>query len=126
MSDYLQGIFGPAGRLAKALPGYESRAGQVALAQLVEDAMRTGTHALGEGPCGTGKSLAYCVPAAYHAHRGKKRVVIATANIALQGQLVGKDLPLLQRVLLWPVTFALWKDLATIGPFLAASDGGAP
>ncbi len=109
MSDYLQEVFGPGGYLAKALPGYEARSGQLMLAHMVEGAMRTGQHALGEGPCGTGKSLAYCVPAAYRAHHAKKRVVLVTANIALQEQLVGKDLPFLQKVLPWPVTFALWK-----------------
>ncbi len=107
--DYLLEAFGPGGLLAHKVPGYEMRPGQLALARLVELAMREGKHALAEGPCGTGKSLAYGIPAAYHAHHAKKRVVIATANIALQEQLVRKDLPLLRDVLPWPVTFALWK-----------------
>lgn len=71
--------------------------------------MRDGRHALGEGPCGTGKSLAHAVPAVWHAHHHQKRVVIVTANIALQEQLVEKDLPLLKEVLPWPFTFALLK-----------------
>lgn len=57
----------------------------------------------------TGKSVAYAVPAIHHAHHEKKRVVIATANIALQEQLVRKDLPMLASVLPWPFTFALLK-----------------
>ena len=53
--------------------------------------------------------VAYAVPAVYRAHHDKKRVVIATANIALQEQLVRKDLPMLASVLPWPFTFALLK-----------------
>lgn len=107
MNDYLSEVFGDGGLFASRFPGYEMREGQVALARMVDEAMRGGRHALGEGPCGTGKSVAYAVPAVHHAHHEKKRVVIATANIALQEQLVRKDLPMLASVLPWPFTFAL-------------------
>ncbi|MGI5865529.1 MAG: ATP-dependent DNA helicase, partial [Myxococcales bacterium] len=109
MNDYLSEVFGDGGLFASRFPGYEMREGQVALARMVDEAMRGGRHALGEGPCGTGKSVAYSVPAVWHAHHEKKRVVIATANIALQEQLVRKDLPMLADVLPWPFTFALLK-----------------
>ena len=109
MNDYLSEVFGDGGLFASRFPGYEMREGQVALARMVDEAMRGGRHALGEGPCGTGKSVAYAVPAVHHAHHEKKRVVIATANIALQEQLVRKDLPMLASVLPWPFTFALLK-----------------
>jgi len=109
MTEYLDEVFGDGGLLARRFPGYEKREGQVALARVVDQAMREERHALGEGPCGTGKGVAYGVPSVWHArHRGKK-VVIATANIALQEQLVRKDLPLLSEVLPWPFTFALLK-----------------
>jgi len=109
MTEYLEQVFGDGGLLARRFPGYEKREGQVALARVVDQAMRDERHALGEGPCGTGKGVAYGVPSVWHArHRGKK-VVIATANIALQEQLVRKDLPLLSEVLPWPFTFALLK-----------------
>ena len=107
--DYLEDVFGPAGLLAKAFAGYAPRPGQVLLARAVDQAMRGTTHLLAEGPCGTGKSLAYGVPAVWHAHHHQKRVLIVTANIALQEQLVTKDLPLLRRLLPWPFTFALLK-----------------
>ena len=81
----------------------------MALARMVDQAMASECHALGEAPCGVGKSLGYSVPAVWHAHRHQKRVVIATANIALQEQLVHKDLPMLAEVLPWPFTFALLK-----------------
>lgn len=109
MDHYLTQVFGAGGLLAARFPGYEMRDGQVALAHTVDHAMREGRHALGEGPCGTGKGVAYGVPAVYHAHHYKKRAVIATANIALQEQLVRKDLPMLAEVLPWPFTFALLK-----------------
>ncbi len=109
MNDYLSEVFGDGGLFASRFPGYEMREGQVALARMVDEAMRGGRHALGEGPCGTGKSVGYAVPAVWHAHHEKKRVVIATANIALQEQLVRKDLPMLASVLPWPFTFALLK-----------------
>jgi ATP-dependent DNA helicase DinG len=109
MDDYLDQVFGKDGLFAARFPGYEVREGQVALARVVDEAMAGGRHALGEGPCGTGKGVAYGVPAVWHAHHRKKRVVIATANIALQEQLIEKDLPLLAEVLPWPFRFALLK-----------------
>jgi len=107
--DYLTDVFGPGGLFASRFPGYEMREGQVALARMVDQAMRDGRHALLEGPCGSGKSISHAVPAVWHAHHRKKRVVIATANIALQEQLIKKDLPMLASVLPWPFTYALLK-----------------
>ncbi len=107
--SYVDDVFGAGGILAARFPNYEMREGQVAMARMVDDAMRTGRHALGEGPCGSGKAFSYIVPAAWHSHHQSKRVVIATANIALQEQLVTKDLPMLEEVLPWPFSFALIK-----------------
>lgn len=109
MQDYISQVFDDGGLFASRFPGYEVREGQVALARIVDNAMRSGRHVLGEGPCGTGKSVAYSVPAIWHSHHDKKRVVIATANIALQEQLVRKDLPMLASVLPWSFSFALLK-----------------
>ena len=53
MTDYLNEVFGDGGLFARRFPGYEAREGQVALARMVDEAMRDGRHALGEGPCGT-------------------------------------------------------------------------
>jgi len=107
--DYLTEVFGPGGLFAARFAGYETRPSQVALARMIDQAMREGRHALGEGPCGVGKSLAHAVPAVWHAHHRNKRVVLVTANIALQEQLVNKDLPMLAEVLPWPFGFALLK-----------------
>ena len=76
-----------------ALPGGERREGQVNMAAAVHQAMVGGGTLLCQAGTGVGKSLAYLIPAALAAASGK-RVVIATATLALQDQLVGKDLPL--------------------------------
>jgi ATP-dependent DNA helicase DinG len=85
----MQAYFGPGGRLAAALPGFEPRAEQSALAQEVADALERGQHLLAEAGTGTGKSLAYLIPAL----ASGKRVVVATATKALQEQLLTKDIP---------------------------------
>lgn len=121
-TDYLDATFGESGYLSQRFSGYAPRAGQVALAQAIDAAMRGidgKKHVIAEGPTGTGKSLAYSVTATYHAAEQRKTVVIATANIALQEQLVSKDLPLLQSILPWPFTFGLLKG---IGNYLCLSE----
>lgn len=104
----VEALFGPGGPLAKGNPAYEARPGQVRLARAIFDALAGGHHLLAEGPCGIGKSKAYGVPAAYLASQGK-RVLIVTASIALQEQLVKKDLPALKAELPWEFDFALMK-----------------
>jgi ATP-dependent DNA helicase DinG len=54
----MHSYFGPGGRLAAALPGFEPRGGQAVLAQEVADALERGEHLLAEAGTGTGKSLA--------------------------------------------------------------------
>jgi len=102
-------FFGTDGILARALPGYEVRDGQLDLARAIELAFVANRHLLAEAPCGVGKSLAYLVPAILHARATGGKVVIATANIALQEQLVTKDLPFLAAHMPTPFTFALLK-----------------
>lgn len=118
--DYVDAVFGSSGYLAQRFAGYRVRDGQVALARAVDSAIlnRDGKrHLIAEGPTGTGKSLAYCVPAIYNTagqvnDSGEpKRAMIVTGNIALQEQLVGKDLPLLQQILPLKFSFALLKGM---------------
>lgn len=73
------------------LPGYEDRPGQVRMAELVAGAIHDGRHLIVQAGTGTGKTLAYLVPALVSG----KRTVVATATKALQDQLAGKDLPFL-------------------------------
>lgn len=108
--DYILDVFGPGGYLARASGStYETRPGQIALARLVDQAIHGEKHALAEGPCGTGKGLAYLVPAIYHAVHSGKQIVIATANLALQDQLIEKDLPALAEALPWEFTYRAIK-----------------
>ncbi|GHF23970.1 ATP-dependent helicase [Streptomyces mashuensis] len=69
--------------------GGTERPGQVAMAEAVAEAIDSGTHLLVQAGTGTGKSLGYLVPALAHGDR----VVVATATLALQRQLVERDLP---------------------------------
>ncbi len=107
--DPVDAVFGADGFLSKKFEGYKPREGQMKLSRAVNGAIADGDHLICEGPTGTGKSFAYLVPAIYQAVITGKRVVVATANIALQEQLVGKDLPFLASVLPWSFQFSLFK-----------------
>jgi ATP-dependent DNA helicase DinG len=73
--------------------GGSQRPGQVAMADAVSQAMRSGQHLAVQAGTGTGKSLAYLVPAIRHALGEGGTVIISTATIALQRQLIERDLP---------------------------------
>ncbi|MFM8414092.1 MAG: ATP-dependent DNA helicase [Planctomycetota bacterium] len=127
-------FLGPGGRLAARLAGWESRPQQLEMARLVAEAIRTRRHAVVEAGTGTGKSLAYLVPAVLAATADQvepvraggpaggdgadreaddwddepssetaaprpRRVVISTHTIALQEQLIDKDIPLVAAVM---------------------------
>ncbi len=98
-------ILGPHGPVGRYLPGYEPREGQITMALMVERALTEGRHAAIEAGTGTGKSLGYLIPAILSG----KRVIVSTANKALQEQLVRKDIPFLKEVLSTPFTSALVK-----------------
>src|SRR5262249_33973332 len=70
----------PDGPLADVLPGYEARQEQAVMAQLVADSLNTTGQLLVEAGTGTGKSLAYLLPAAMRAVANQQRVVISTAT----------------------------------------------
>lgn len=73
--------------------GGQSRPGQHEMTRQVVRAMETGEHLLVQAGTGTGKSMAYLVPALAHALDAEKPVVISTATLALQAQIVGRDVP---------------------------------
>ncbi|WP_328603892.1 ATP-dependent DNA helicase [Amycolatopsis sp. NBC_00345] len=93
--------------------GGAERPGQVEMADAVGRAIRTGEHLAVQAGTGTGKSLAYLVPAIRHAVEKEATVVVSTATIALQRQLVDRDLPRLAKALKKPLgrepTFAILK-----------------
>lgn len=89
----------PGGAFSRAFPGFESRPPQVHMLEAVAQAFNQSHHLMAEAGTGTGKSVAYLLPAiAYAVHNGM-RVVISTNTINLQDQLFRKDLPDLQRIL---------------------------
>ena len=114
------GTTGPdvAGLLAAAVGalGGSERPGQQRMADAVTRAVRTGEHLAVQAGTGTGKSLAYLVPAVAHAIETDRAVVVSTATIALQAQLVDRDLPRLTAALTpeldRPPTFAILKGRA--------------
>src|SRR5690606_31425672 len=82
----------------RALDGTR-RDGQVAMARAVAEAVEAGEHLVVQAGTGTGKSLGYLVPALRHAVAENTTVVVSTATIALQNQLIGRDLPRLTEAL---------------------------
>ena len=98
-------VFGPGGMLEKCHPGYEFRSAQLKMAEMVDEAFAKHQHALIEAGTGTGKTLAYLVPAI----RSGRRVVISTATKSLQEQLFEKDIPFLQKHFAPELKVALMK-----------------
>jgi ATP-dependent DNA helicase DinG len=95
--------FAPGGPIARALEDFEPRAEQARMAALVAEALARSQVAAIEAGTGTGKSLAYLVPALLWAERARERVVVSTNTINLQEQLVRKDIPLVRKA---------WRGLA--------------
>ncbi|MEW6129806.1 MAG: ATP-dependent DNA helicase [Acidobacteriota bacterium] len=88
-------VFGPDGLIARYHPNYEYRPGQIEMAHAVHDTLTDGGVALIEAGTGTGKTLAYLIPAL----AAGRRVIVSTATKNLQEQLIKKDIPFLQTVI---------------------------
>src|SRR4249919_2781187 len=101
----MHGAFGPGGALSRALRAFEPRPEQAVLADAVERSLATGENLLAEAGTGTGKSLAYLLPAL----ESGQRVVVATATKALQEQLLTKDVPVAAAALGRTVDVAVLK-----------------
>lgn len=100
MSVGVESILGDAGPISTLLgEGYEPRDQQIAMSRAVERTLEERTHLLVEAGTGVGKSFAYLVPAMMRAITNRETVVVATNTIALQEQIVKKDIPLLDRAL---------------------------
>ncbi len=88
-------VFGPGGLIARHHPNYEYRPGQIEMAEAVNETLKDGGIALIEAGTGTGKTLAYLIPAL----AAGERVIVSTATKNLQEQLYKKDIPFLQKIL---------------------------
>lgn len=101
-------VLGPFGRLARSLPGYEPRQAQLEMAELVERALDGDRKVVCEAGTGTGKTLAYLVPAILSG----RKIIVSTATRALQEQIVSKDVPLLAEHAGLQADVALLKGLS--------------
>ncbi len=93
----IRDMFSEDGRLSCAA-NFEFRPEQQQMACAVAAALEAGTQVVIEAGTGVGKSLAYLVPSVLHSVRSKKKAVISTHTIALQEQLIQKDIPLVQKL----------------------------
>jgi ATP-dependent DNA helicase DinG len=107
--NLLQTVFGPGGLIARAHDRYEYRDGQVKMSEAITKAFEEKRHLIVEAGTGTGKTLAYLIPAIAAALSTKKRVVISTGTKNLQEQLMEKDIPFLQKILPKKFTAAYMK-----------------
>ena len=98
-------FFGRGGLLSRALEGYEERPSQARFSEAVEETLSDGGVLLAEAGTGTGKTLAYLLPAV----DAGRRVVVSTGTKNLQEQLVSKDIPLLARALGRDLSVAVMK-----------------
>ena len=98
-------FFADGGTLADTLPGFEPRDGQRRMAEAVADVLDTGGTLLAEAGTGTGKTLAYLIPAILSG----QRVLVSTGTKNLQEQIFFKDLPALRDALGVPFTATLMK-----------------
>jgi DNA polymerase-3 subunit epsilon/ATP-dependent DNA helicase DinG len=101
--DELAAMLEESGLFSQKLPNFEHRPQQVAMLRRVAEALNGGENLMIEAGTGTGKSIAYLLPAAYWAVLNGQRVLISTHTINLQDQLLTKDIPDLQQIL--PIDF---------------------
>ena len=90
--ERLEKLFGEAGPLASLWPGFIPRPEQIALAETTTQGLAEGRPALAEAGTGVGKTLAYLVPLVHYLKRGG-RAVVSTHTLALQSQLIERDIP---------------------------------
>lgn len=96
--DYLDDIYEVGGSLSDHLKNYQKRPGQRDMSEIIFDAFQVKKHGLIEAETGTGKSLAYLLPAVYEAVQTNKRIVISTYTTQLQTQLLEEEIPLLEKL----------------------------
>jgi ATP-dependent DNA helicase DinG len=95
----LHDFFAPGGILSRSSLDFEHRKGQYEMARAVEKAFRDKRHLIVEAGTGTGKTLAYLLPALRKARENQQRIIISTGTKNLQEQLFFKDVPFLESLL---------------------------
>lgn len=107
--DYLASMLEEGGLFSQNFPGFEHRPQQVEMLRAVATAFNRGQHLMVEAGTGTGKSIAYLLPAVVFGHQNGERVVVSTNTINLQDQLFLKDTPDLQKLLPFDFRAAVLK-----------------
>ena len=107
--NHLEKVFGEGGLISKFHENYEYRSGQIKMAEAISKAFEEKKHLIVEAGTGTGKTLAYLIPAIAAALGSKKRIIISTGTKNLQEQLMEKDIPFLQKILPKKFTAAYMK-----------------
>lgn len=108
LPELVQAVFAPDGALARAIPDFEVRSGQAAMAAAVARRFEEGGVLLAEAGTGTGKTLAYLIPAIL----SRQRVLVSTGTKNLQEQIYFKDIPALRETLGVPFTATYMKGRA--------------
>ena len=108
----IRALLGPDGPMAGLLDDYELRESQLQMTLAIAQLYARGGRLLVEAGPGTGKSLAYLVPAVHHAVASGERVVVATNTITLQEQLFSKDIPFMRSWLPFDFKATLLKGRA--------------
>jgi len=101
----MRDFFGPGGVLEQRLPDFEYRPSQIRMAEAVGRALEEQHHVIIEAGTGTGKTLAYLLPALLYG----RRVLVSTGTKTLQDQIFYKDIPLLEAVINRPISAAYLK-----------------
>lgn len=97
--NLIEKVFGEGGLIAQNHENYEYRLGQIKMAEAISGAFEEKRHLIVEAGTGTGKTLAYLIPAIAASLGSKKRIIISTGTKNLQEQLMEKDIPFLQKIL---------------------------
>src|SRR3954453_23895192 len=97
--------FGAGGIFEQRLPGYEHRPSQIRMSEAVRRALEEQNHVIIEAGTGTGKTLAYLLPALMYG----RRILVSTGTKTLQDQIFYKDIPLLEKLLERPIRAAYLK-----------------
>jgi ATP-dependent DNA helicase DinG len=108
LSELVEAVFASDGVLARAIPEFETRSGQIEMAAAVARRFEDGGVLLAEAGTGTGKTLAYLLPAIL----SRQRVLVSTGTKNLQEQIYFKDIPALREALGVPFTATCMKGRA--------------
>jgi DNA polymerase-3 subunit epsilon/ATP-dependent DNA helicase DinG len=110
--DEVTSILEYGGLFSQTFPNFEHRPQQIDMLRAVTQAFNNHRHLLVEAGTGTGKSMAYLIPAALWAMQNNTRVIISTNTINLQDQLINKDIPDLQKALMIDLRAVVMKGRA--------------